>query len=184
MVEGAVEALRGFKMVDVVNDTTTHIICGDARRTMNVMHGVVRGLKLVTFQWVRRSDLGLKSSICYMMFSQVTDSTAAGLWLDEDKYPVERFSAAATLYRQKKIRLFEDYPSIYVSSKSLIPSRDLTSLIRCAGGHVTTVSKTASVVVGQWKPQVNVPCVSGTWILDCIEKGLTLPLIDHLLTCQ
>ncbi len=107
---------------------------------------------------------------------------AKGSWLNEDDYKVERFSAAASLYRTKKRRLFGDYESIYVSSKSPIPPRDLCDMIKCAGGELTNVSKKASIIVGQWKPQANVPCVTGTWILDCIEKGLTLPLTDYLIT--
>lgn len=152
-------------MAETVSDTTTHVVCGDARRTINVMRAVVRGAKIVTLEWV-------------------TDSASAGRWLDEDDYPVERFSVAAARYRQagKSSKLFKDYPSIYVSSKSVIPQRDLCDLIRCSGGHVTNVWKQAALIVGQHMSQANAPCVNGTWVLDCIEKGLSLPLVDYYLT--
>lgn len=102
-------------------------------------------------------------------------------WLEEDKYLVERFSIAASLYSRKK-RLFGNFDPIFVSSKSRIPPRDLCDIIKCAGGELTTVSKKAALIIGQWKPEANVPCVTGTWILDSVEKGLTLPLTDYLIT--
>lgn len=52
VVNKAVGLLHGFKIVEAVNDATTHVICGDTRRTMNVMRGVVRGAKLVKIDWV------------------------------------------------------------------------------------------------------------------------------------
>ena len=163
VVEEAIDRIKGFKLADAVDDTTTHVVCGDARRTINVMRGVVRGVQLVTFQWV-------------------VESVKAGRWLAEDDYPVDRFSGAAALYRAEKKNLFKDYASIYVSSKSLIPQRDLSDLIRCIGGHVTSTWKQASLIIGHRNAQASVPCVNGTWVLDCIEKGLTLPLIDYYLT--
>lgn len=54
-------------------------------------------------------------------------------------------------------------------------------MIKAAGGHLTTTSKKATLVIGQYKPHLNVPCVAGKWVLDCIEKGKTLALTDYLL---
>lgn len=51
-MEKAVEKMKGFKIVEAVNDTTTHVVCGDSRRTINVMRGVVRGIRIVTLEWV------------------------------------------------------------------------------------------------------------------------------------
>lgn len=106
---------------------------------------------------------------------------ANGQFLNEDDYPVDRFSAAASLYRNKKTSLFGEYEAIFVSIKSVIPSRDLCEMIKCAGGNLTTISKKASIIVGQMKPDANVPCVAGTWILDCIEQGVTLPLTNYIM---
>merc|ERR1712071_336571 len=41
--------------VETLDDSTSHIVCGDSRRTMNVMKGLVRGLKIVSLQWVHDS---------------------------------------------------------------------------------------------------------------------------------
>lgn len=60
MVEEAIEQMKRFKLTNIVNDTTTHVICGDPRRTLNVMRGVVRGVKIVTLNWVCLCILLLK----------------------------------------------------------------------------------------------------------------------------
>lgn len=54
MVEKAIEQIRGFTLTDIVNDSTTHVVCGDTRRTLNVMRGVIRGAKIVSIDWVSR----------------------------------------------------------------------------------------------------------------------------------
>lgn len=51
-LEKSVEEMGGCKLHEVVDDSTTHVVCGDSRRTLNVMHGVVRGLHIVTTDWV------------------------------------------------------------------------------------------------------------------------------------
>ena len=180
MVEKAIDQMKKFELMETVNDATTHVVCGDPRRTLNVMRGVVRGSKIVSFSWVLLLFSKTVNIFKHVFLLKVTESMAEGKWLNEDDYPVERFSAAASLYRTNKRVLFEK-EIFYVSSRSKIPSRDLCELIKCAGGELTNVSKKASIIVGHRKPQVNVPCVSGTWILDCIEKGLTLPLTNYLI---
>ena len=50
----AVEALNGATITETVDDTTSHVVCGDSRRTLTVMRAVIRGAKLVTFHWVSR----------------------------------------------------------------------------------------------------------------------------------
>ena len=181
MAEKAVERLREYELIDNVNDTTTHVICGDLRRTMNVLRGIVRGTKIVSFHWVRSFCVTSTTQFKKSIFFKVTESMAKGEWLNEDKYPVERFSAAASLYRANKLLLFENN-SLYVSSMSKVPKNDLCDLIECVGGKVTNILKRASIIVGQHKPLVDVPCVTSNWILDSIEKGVTLPLTNYIIS--
>jgi hypothetical protein len=53
MVEEAIEQMKRFKLGGAVDDSTSHVVCGDSRRTLNVMHGIARGLKIVSLKWVR-----------------------------------------------------------------------------------------------------------------------------------
>ena len=131
----------------------------------------------IQFNFIKKKKFNL------MNVQQVLDSMAKGYWLQEDEYTVERFSACATLYARDKISLFHEFSPIYVSSKSPIPHRDLCDLIKCGGGHVVHSSLKSSLIIGKLKPNANsVPCISGTWVLDCIERRLMLPLTNHVLS--
>ena len=112
------------------------------------------------------------------------DSAKDQRWLDEDRYEVARFAERAAFYRRSKKnrRLFDAHSAIYVSPKSTIPHRDLSDLIGCAGGRLASHSTKATLIIGRFKAQAGVPCVNGTWILDCIEQGTHLPLTSYLLT--
>ena len=101
----------------------------------------------------------------YRCVFKIRDSIREGCWQSEDSYPVERFSQCCT---RMKNNLFADY-NVYVSPKSTIPFRDLLDLVKRSGGNVTSTPKKANLVIGVWKEDL--PCVTGTWILDCIEKG-------------
>ena len=47
-----VKKLGGFVITDNVNETTTHVICGESRRTLNVLYGLARGIWLLSKEWV------------------------------------------------------------------------------------------------------------------------------------
>ena len=51
-IEKCIDELGGCKLQETVDESTTHVVCGDSRRTLNVMHGVVRGLHIVSTDWV------------------------------------------------------------------------------------------------------------------------------------
>ncbi|ESP00654.1 hypothetical protein LOTGIDRAFT_79964, partial [Lottia gigantea] len=66
-VLSVIKKLGGFLLVDNVSDTTTHVVCGDARRTLNLVNGVARGC------WILKQDWVLKSR-------------DEGSWLEEEDY--------------------------------------------------------------------------------------------------
>lgn len=47
-----VKKLGGFIIAENVNETTTHLVCGEPRRTLNVLRCLARGIWLVTKEWV------------------------------------------------------------------------------------------------------------------------------------
>ncbi|KPP77122.1 hypothetical protein Z043_103480 [Scleropages formosus] len=47
-----VDTLRGFSVVDTVCETTTHVVTGSPRRTLNVLLGIARGCWILSFEWV------------------------------------------------------------------------------------------------------------------------------------
>ena len=52
MVISVVKKLGGFVIAENVNETTSHVICGEPRRTLNVLQCVARGAWLLNKSWV------------------------------------------------------------------------------------------------------------------------------------
>ncbi|KAJ1150333.1 hypothetical protein NDU88_003127, partial [Pleurodeles waltl] len=46
-----VDTFGGFFFSDNVCETTTHVVAGNPRRTMNIMLGIARGCWIVSFEW-------------------------------------------------------------------------------------------------------------------------------------
>ena len=47
-----VDSLGGFEVTKIVEDTTTHVVCGATRRTVNVLAGTAKGCWLLSVDWV------------------------------------------------------------------------------------------------------------------------------------
>ena len=101
-------------------------------------------------------------------------------WLDENDYPVERFSKIATIYRENKFNLFKELDNVYISPKSGIPCADLREFLKYGGGKLVDFPEKAELIIGCRQFNVRTICVTGTWVLDSIEKGCTLPFADYV----
>ncbi|KAL7877431.1 hypothetical protein SRHO_G00040740 [Serrasalmus rhombeus] len=47
-----VNSLGGFTVVDTVCESTTHVVSGSPRRTLNVLLGIARGCWILSFEWI------------------------------------------------------------------------------------------------------------------------------------
>ncbi len=47
-----VRNLGGFTVVDIVCESTTHVVSGSPRRTLNILLGIARGCWILSFEWV------------------------------------------------------------------------------------------------------------------------------------
>lgn len=47
-----VNSLGGFTVVDAVCESTTHVVSGSPRRTLNILLGIARGCWILSFEWV------------------------------------------------------------------------------------------------------------------------------------
>ena len=53
MVHSIVERLGQFHCVKTVCESTSHVVCGSPRRTVNVLSAILRGCWIVSLDWVR-----------------------------------------------------------------------------------------------------------------------------------
>lgn len=70
IVDQVVKSLGGFLIVDRVCESTTHVVSGGHRRTLNILLGIARGCWILSFEWVR--SVYQKLSNNYIQFKWVS----------------------------------------------------------------------------------------------------------------
>ncbi|XP_055886393.1 microcephalin-like isoform X1 [Biomphalaria glabrata] len=170
VVCSVVKTFGVFHMTRNVESCTTHIVCGDARRTLNILKAITRGCWILKKNWV-------------------LESLEAGNWLLEEKYEMElEFPAAkkSRLQREKcghlyKLDLLSKIGPIYVYNDCTPPRQELVHLINLCCGNVTGSLTRASIFVGDsYDPKRLV--IRPTWILDSIMRLETLNPSDYIVS--
>nr|CAB3263702.1 microcephalin [Phallusia mammillata] len=175
-IEKIIKKLGRFRVhQSVSDDRASHVICGAARRTVNVLRAISRGLWLLSKQWVFNSE-------------------QAGHWLDEVDYEaVQYFPVARETRLQRHCATNTALPwsstlfsplegRIFVSSTTQPPADDLRELLTLCGGHVTTSPRRAVVRVGPLSTSHCLTSVKETWILDSISENCLKPTEAYLIT--
>jgi len=158
-----------------VRPTTTHVISGEERRTLNMLKAIIRGCWVVSKSWLLAS-------------------LEAEGWVDEEPYELVTFSAAIKARRLEreadflppKCDLLIDIGSICIGRNCKVPKRDLTDLIHLAGGHTVNQIRIANVILGhdyleEFSEKDDVVQVSEKWLLDSLQQYCPLPFVDYMI---
>ncbi|XP_017756804.1 PREDICTED: putative histone-lysine N-methyltransferase 1 [Eufriesea mexicana] len=156
MVKNIVRALDSAKIESSVTKNTTHVVTTGVR-TINLLHGIIRGCWVVSLEWVFKS----------------LENNA---WLNPEKYEMVHFSEAILENRKNRQlfgksyipELFTACGYIYVEKSTMPPCNVLKDLIKAAGGFITENPETARVLIG-------VNGLKETWVLDSITSGELQP---------
>ncbi|XP_019726132.1 microcephalin isoform X1 [Hippocampus comes] len=157
-----VKALGGFSIVDRVCESTTHVVSGEHRRTLNVLLGIARGCWILSFEWI----------VWCLEQRQ---------WVPEEPYELsEQFPAAQICRLQKHLSfgdhyqqdLFQDQPPMFVSQHSQPPAPSLVELIQLCGGRVCNSVRQAGICIGRYSGRrpVGSRILSEQWVLDSITN--------------
>ncbi|XP_026795084.3 microcephalin isoform X2 [Pangasianodon hypophthalmus] len=167
-----VNSLGGFTVVDTVCESTTHVVSGSPRRTLNILLGIARGCWILSFEWI----------LWCLEHRQ---------WVPEEPYELsDHFPAAPICRLQQHLSagehqqdLFRDQPLMFVSSLSQPPCHSLTELVQLCGGAVCRSVRQASICIGEYKGKKpeGTKCLSEQWILDCVTHHVLLPYDNYLL---
>ncbi|NWZ23175.1 MCPH1 protein, partial [Asarcornis scutulata] len=151
-----VNKLGDFLFSDVVCETTSHVVTGSPRRTLNIMLGIARGCWIVSYEWVLWS-------------------LEAGHWISEEPYELSsNFPAAPICRLQRHLstgnyqqNLFSNQPVMFVSPTSQPPCKNLIELIQLSGGKVCKALRQAKICIGKYpgKKYQEIKCLSEKWIL-------------------
>ncbi|KAL7383982.1 hypothetical protein ABVT39_021857 [Epinephelus coioides] len=158
-VAQVVTTLGGFSIVDRVCESTTHVLSGSDRRTLNILLGIARGCWILSFEW-----------ILWCLEQRQ--------WIPEEPYELsEQFPAAQICRLQRHLSagehqqdLFQCQPAIFVSQHSQPPTQSLVELIQLCGGTVCKTVRQAGICIGKYsgrRPEGS-RILSEQWVLDSI----------------
>nr|XP_045598329.1 microcephalin-like [Procambarus clarkii] len=173
-----IKKLRGYRITEHVNTSTTHVVCGASRRTMNLLFGIALGCWVVDVSWL------------YQSLEMET-------WAPEEPFEIFTFSPGAKICREQKQRqgtsykqtLFSGVGNIFVQEGCVPPSSQLRDLLQLCGAVVVSNVRSANLVIG--KPTAatetrgnfaKITHVSEKWVLDSIQYHKLQPF--HLSPSQ
>ncbi|XP_069462203.1 microcephalin [Ambystoma mexicanum] len=162
----------GFFFSDNVCETTTHVIAGNPRRTVNILLGIARGCWIVSFDWVLWS-------------------LEHGRWAPEEPYELSQAFPAAPICRlQRQLSsgtyqpdLFSKQPIMFISMTSQPPWDNLTELVQLCGGRVCKSLRQADICIGDHtgKKPAEIKCLSEKWILDSVTQHRICSMENYLI---
>ncbi|XP_033331769.2 microcephalin [Megalopta genalis] len=160
IVKSVVKSLGHAKIESNVTKRTTHVVTTGVR-TINLLHGIIRGCWLVSLEWVLKS---LENSA----------------WLNPEEYEMTHFSKAVLENRKDRQlfgtayvpELFAACGQLYIGKGTTPPYNVLKDLIKTAGGHITERPEAAKIII-------DAKGLKETWVLDCITTGELQPFDQY-----
>ncbi|KAM6086651.1 microcephalin isoform 2-T2 [Theristicus caerulescens] len=166
-----VNKLGDFLFSDDVCETTTHVVTGSPRRTLNVMLGIARGCWIVSYEWVLWS-------------------LELGHWISEEPYELSSSFPAAPICRLQRHlstgkyqqNLFSNQPVMFVSPTSQPPCKKLIELIQLSGGKICKALRQAKICIGKnpGKKYQEIKSLSEKWVLDSITLHTICPMENYI----
>ncbi|XP_009459641.1 PREDICTED: microcephalin [Nipponia nippon] len=166
-----VNKLGDFLFSDDVCETTTHVVTGSPRRTLNVMLGIARGCWIVSYEWVLWS-------------------LELGHWISEEPYELSSSFPAAPICRLQRHlstgkyqqNLFSNQPVMFVSPTSQPPCKKLIELIQLSGGKICKALRQAKICIGKnpGKKYQEIKSLSEKWVLDSITQHTICPMENYI----
>ncbi|NXA94507.1 MCPH1 protein, partial [Melanocharis versteri] len=166
-----VNKLGDFLFSNEVCETTSHVVTGSPRRTLNVMLGIARGCWIVSYEWVLWS-------------------LELGHWISEEPYELSSSFPAAPICRLQRHlstgkyqqNLFSNQPVMFVSPTSQPPCKKLIELIQLAGGKICKALCQAKICIGKkpGKKYQEIISLSEKWVLDSITQYTICPMENYI----
>ncbi|KAM6123355.1 microcephalin [Pterocles gutturalis] len=166
-----VNKLGDFLFSDDVCETTSHVVTGSPRRTLNVVLGIARGCWIVSYEWVLWS-------------------LELGHWISEEPYELSSSFPAAPICRLQRHlstgkyqqKLFSNQPVMFVSPTSQPPCKKLIELIQLSGGKICKALRQAKICIGKnpGKKYQEIKCLSEKWVLDSITQHTVCPMENYI----
>ncbi|EDW01520.1 GH20404 [Drosophila grimshawi] len=174
VIQKAIRKLRGVRLDPTVTKRTTHLVSLEPRRTLNLLRGLIRGVWIVSYEWI-------------------LESMQAGKWLDEQRYELTSFSRAVVICRTERqafgnfyrCELFRYMEVFYVSSLCRpITFNNIKELLLLGGAKLTENRYKAKFIVGdKRRADDDRIYLSPIWVLDSITSMQVQKFGKYLMKC-
>ena len=71
LIQSIVDRLGRFEVSRTVCETTTHVVCGNARRTINILAATAMGCWILSTDWVRVLGCVCTSQLAYTLLASL-----------------------------------------------------------------------------------------------------------------
>ncbi|KAK3921341.1 Microcephalin [Frankliniella fusca] len=167
VVAAVIKQLGGWILEPTVSPKTTHVVCGDSKRTINLLRGIAHGCWILHQEW-----------------ASVMRSLEAGHWLGEEPFELNAFPAIQQCRVARETfgvspDIFSSAGAIFVSKDTTPPRSDLVDLLTLCGGNVVNSARQARLIIGPYQRRSsfsNVAFVKELWVLDSIQENMLQPL--------
>ncbi|XP_031632861.1 uncharacterized protein LOC116346784 isoform X2 [Contarinia nasturtii] len=169
-ISEAVKKLGKFQLENKVSNNTTHLI-SDNRRTVNILRGIIRGVWILSYDWVVKS-------------------VELNKWQYETDYEMRTFSRAVEINRIERqafgrhyrMDIFRCFDMFYLADNCTCKNlREL--IIMCYGKVTKNVPDCCYFITEQYQTNIDskkLIQVHPNWILDSITSGKVQKLATYL----
>ncbi|KAJ1524930.1 hypothetical protein ONE63_009788 [Megalurothrips usitatus] len=165
VVAAVIKQLGGWILEPTVSVRTTHVVCGDSKRTINLLRGIAHGCWILHQEWVMRS-------------------LEAGHWLDEEPFELTEFPAVQQCRVARETLgvcpdIFSAAGGIFVANDTTPPRADIMDLLTLCGAKTVKAARQAKVIVGHHQKRTShsdVALVNEQWVLDSIQENMLQPV--------
>lgn len=188
----AVNKLGKFTIENNVSEQTSHVVSLENRRTVNLLRGIIRGLWILTYDWIEKS-LAANEWQPEELYEMKTFSKAVQVNLNQNQLKLNyifdyfflfhfisflkicRMERQAFGSKHYKMDILLDVGPIFVSLDCKCDA--LTELIKLCSGKVTKNRSMAKIIIADRVPSnsiVLINMIKSNWILDSISNGKLL----------
>lgn len=165
-----------FEVDTRVTSKTTHLVCYEKKRNMNMLRSVIRGIWVLDYDWVVKSaDVGRwqrEEEYQVNTFGSTLTVSVDTLWWTDSLILLLLLLQRVRSERQAfgpnyKMELFSGTGKYYVYEMSSVPGHHLKELIMLCGGIVVEKASDAKYLIAD-KARAEVQVISPSWVFDCV----------------
>lgn len=138
IVDQVVKTLGGFSIADRVCESTTHVVSGSHRRTLNILLGIARGCWILSFEWVCHFDMtgSYYMILCKIMMKCSTIFSFSLSWIDSLVFRAKAVDSRGTIWTFRPVSCGTGEYQYYSRSKRIHNMNTISIISHCKPSYI------------------------------------------------